>query len=242
MNRRLLPLLACVVPLTAAGGPAASPAAAQQGSACAGFGPIQVKVDIQVAPLRRDYGRSLAQLASMPGRAPGPVGASTGHILGLSQAKYGEQSQLGAMVQPMGDGTYCGGANMLTVAFGYQERIVYVARELPQGSCIHAEVLKHEMRHIAVDEQLLREFAPTIKRRLEATLTQVKPVRARSKDQAMNALQQPVNAALRQMMQEFGQERDRRQAEVDTVAEYERVSRSCNGEISRYIPKGKGRL
>ncbi|WP_448203262.1 hypothetical protein [Azospirillum sp. sgz302134] len=235
-------LLSAVLALAGAGMLTASPAAAQAGGACPRFGPIEVKVEFQVAQLKRDYGRSLAQLASMPGRAPGPAGASGGHILGLAHARYGEQSQLGALVQPMGDGTYCGGANALTVTFGFQERIIYVARELPQGSCIHREVLNHEMKHIAVDEQLLREFGPTIKHRLEGVLAQTRPVRARSKDQAMNVLRQPVDAALRQMMAEFGKERDRRQAQVDTVAEYERVSRSCDGEINRYIPKGKGRL
>jgi hypothetical protein len=237
-----LHLLMCLLVLAGAGMLSAYPAAAQQGGACPRFGPIQVKIEFQVAQLRRDYGRSFSQLASMPGRAPGPAGASNGHILGLALAKFGENSQLGALVQPMGDGTYCGGANVLTVTFGFQERTIYVARELPQGTCIHNEVLNHEMRHIAVDEQLLRDFGPTIKNRLEATLAQVKPVRARSKDQAMRALRQPVDAALRQLMQEFGRERERRQAPVDTVAEYERVSRSCNGEINRYIPKGKSRL
>ena len=237
-----LPLSAYLLSLGVAGMLAASPAAAQLGASCPRFGPVEVMVEFQVAKLQRDYNRPLAQLAAMPGRAPGPAGASGGHILGLAHAKYVEQSQFGALFQPMGDGTFCGGAKALAVAFGFQERIVYVARELPQGSCIHREVLNHEMKHIAVDEQLLREFGPTIKRRLEASLSQIKPVRARSKEQAMNAVRQPIDAVLRQMMQEFGRERDKRQAQVDTVAEYERVSRSCNGEINKYIPKGKGRF
>jgi len=242
MTMSRVPLSVYILPLAVAGMLAASPAAAQQGASCPRFGPVEVNVQFQVAKLQRDYRRPLSQLAAMPGRAPGPAGASGGHILGLAHAKYGEQSQLGALFQPMGDGTFCGGAKSLNVTFGFQERIVYVARELPQGTCIHAEVLNHEMKHIAVDEQLLREFGPTIKRRLETALSQMKPVRARSKEQAMNAVRQPIDAVLRQMMQEFGRERDKRQAQVDTVAEYERVSRACNGEINKYIPKGKGRF
>lgn len=220
----------------------ARPAAAQSGPACPRFGPIEVKVEFEVAPLKRDNNRSLSQLAAIPGRAPGPAGASHGHILGLTHARYGEQSQLGALFQPMADGTYCGAAKSLTVTFGFQERIVYVARELPQGTCIHAEVLNHEMKHVATDEGLLREFGPTVRRRLEAALSQQRPVRARTREQAMSAVRRPVDATLRQLMQEFGAERERRQARVDTAAEYERVTKSCNGEVMRYIPKGKGRV
>lgn len=222
--------------------PAMAQTGAQQGASCPRFGPAEVNVQFQVAKLQRDYTRPLAQLAAMPGRAPGPAGASHGHIMGLAHAKYGEQSQLGALFQPMGDGTVCGAAKTLNVTFGFQERIVFIARELPQGSCIHGEVLAHEMKHIVVDEQLLREFGPTIRRRLESALSQARPVRARSQEQALNAIRRPIEATMRQMMQEFGRERERRQAKVDTVAEYERVSRSCNGEINRYIPKGKSRL
>ncbi len=241
LRRRLL-LPACLVLLGGAGLLSAAPAAAQQGGACPDYGPTQLKVDVLTAPLRRDYGRSINQLAGMPGRAPGPAGASNGHILGLALVKHGERSNLEALIQPMGDGTFCVTPKLLTAGFGYEERTIYVARELPQNSCIFGEVLSHEMKHIAVDEQLLREYAPTLNRRLEAVAARMKPVRARSKDQAMRALLLPVNSLLRQMLQEFGQERERRQSQVDTLAEYERVSRSCNGEINRYIPKGKRRV
>lgn len=218
---------------------APDPAAAQSGgrASCPSFGRPKVTIDYQMAPIRRDDGKSLAQLARMPGRKPGPAGSAHGHVLGLTQARYGESSKIGALFQPMPGGTVCGALQSLDVTFGFQERTVLVARELPKGSCIHGEVLEHEMKHIATDEKLLKEFGPTLERRLEAAAARIGTVRARSQEQVLAAVRKPLEAEMRRLFQEFGQKRDRAQAKVDTVAEYDRVSQSCGGEVSKYLPE-----
>ncbi|AWK87196.1 hypothetical protein [Azospirillum thermophilum] len=221
----------------AVAGAAALRAEPAHAAACRPGPPAQVKVDLQFAPLRTDLTKSVAQLGAMPGRAPGPAGVSQGHVLGLTQARYGEQSQLSAIFQAMPDGTVCAQPRALLVNFGIQQHVVLVARELPPDSCIYREVLAHEMRHVAVDQALVREFAPIVRRRLDDALAAAGPVHARSQQQALAAIRRPVEAALRSTIQEFGRERDRRQAEVDTREEYERVSRACNGEVSRYLPR-----
>ncbi len=241
MTRSRPPLPACLLPLCLAAGLLLPAPAAAQSAACPRFAPAKVSLELELAPLRRDFNRSMSQLAAMPGRAPGPAGAAQGHILGLASAKYGERSQVGLLFQPMADGTVCAAVQSLVVDFGFNERIIYVARELPSDSCIHREVLNHEMMHVAADERLLREFTPVARRRLEAALAQARPVRARSQEQAVSAVRRSLDSAMRQVMAEFGRERDRRQARLDTVAEYERVSRSCKGEVNQYLPKGRGR-
>ncbi|HYH19177.1 MAG TPA: hypothetical protein VD995_11225 [Azospirillum sp.] len=215
--------------------------AAAQSNGCPAFDRPTVQVDFQAAPLGRDDTRSTAQLAGLPGRAPGPAGASGGNILGLAHAKYGEQSQLGAVFQPQRDGSVCAAVSSVKVTFGFIERVVYVARELPRGSCIHGEVLAHEMKHVATDEALLKEFQPEIRRRIETAAARLGTVRARSQQQAVQALRRPLDAALKGLLQEFSRNRDDRQARVDTIQEYQRVSRSCGGELGKYI-KGKAKL
>ncbi len=242
--RRLPILLSCA----AVGALFALPAAAQpagqsagQSAGCGAFPAPAVTFDLTLVPIQRNDGLSIAQLARVPGRAPGPAGSANGHVLGLTQARYGEQSQVGALFQPMADGSFCAAAKTLAVSFGFQQRVVYVARELPSGSCIHGEVLGHEMKHIAVDEGLLREFAPLIRRRLDETVVRLGPVRSRSQQQAMAAIRRPLEVALRTAMQEFGRERDRRQALVDSPQEYERITRVCNGEVRNYLPQAPAR-
>ncbi|WP_162801081.1 hypothetical protein [Azospirillum brasilense] len=215
---------------------AAQTAVAQSGVAtCPDFAPGRVILDLQIAPLRTDYSQSIRQLAQKPGRRPVAGRTANSHTLGLAAIQYNQQWQAGVMTASLGQGRYCGAAQTLTVTFGYDERTVYVARELPQGSCIHGEVLAHEMRHVAVDEQLLREYVPVLKRRLEDVVGRSRPVQGRSERQVMAAIEQPIKAAMRQLMDEFGRERNARQARIDTPAEYERIGQSCDGEINRYL-------
>ncbi|WP_085557176.1 hypothetical protein [Azospirillum agricola] len=217
--------------------PAAGQGLGAQGLSCPVFPPASVSFDITLAPLQRNDGLAIAQLTRLPGRTSGPAGSARGHVLGLTQARYGEQSQVSALFQRLPDGSYCASANVLTVSFGFQQRVVHVARELPPGSCIHGEVLAHEMRHVAVDEALLREFAPVIRQRLDEAVARLAPVRSRSQQQAMASVRRPLEAAMRTAMQEFGRERDRRQAQVDTVEEYARIRQVCNGEVAKYLPQ-----
>lgn len=234
-RRSLLSLLIAVP-----GALLALPAAAQ-GMDCGAFPPVALSLDIAVAPLQRNDGLGIAQLGRLPGRSPGPAGAARGHVLGLTQARYGEQSQVSALFQRLPDGSYCASASKLEVSFGYQERTVFIARELPAGSCVHGEVLAHEMRHVAVDEALLREFAPLIRRRLDEAVARMAPVRSRSQQQAMAAVRRPLEQAMRAVMQEFGRERDRRQARIDTVEEYARIREVCDGEVNKYLPQPPAR-
>ncbi|MBY6261490.1 hypothetical protein EI613_06040 [Azospirillum sp. 412522] len=230
MTVRLLFLVLPGVLLTA------TPAAAQS-NGCGGFPPPKLALDTVLAPIQRDDGLTVAQLTRLPGRTPGPASTGDSHVLGLTQARYGEQSQVSALFKTMGDGTYCASASALTISFGFQQRIVHVAREIPADSCLYGEVLAHEMRHVAVDEALLNEMMPQIRSRLDQVIGELAPVRSRSQSQAMAAIRRPLESAMRRIMQEFGRERDRRQAQVDTVEEYERVSRVCNGEARNYLPK-----
>ena len=235
--RCLFPLLAAVL-----GGMSSVPApAAAQSNGCDGFPTPTLSVESVLAPIQRDDALTVAQLTRLPGRSPGPVGTTSGHVLGLTQARYGEQSQVSALFKAMGDGTYCSAPRAVTVTFGFQKRTVHVAREIPAESCLHGEVLAHEMRHVAVDEELLREFMPQIRSRLEEVVARLEPVRSRSQAQAMAAIRRPLESAMRGIMRDFGRERDRRQARIDTVEEYERVSRVCNGEARNYLPKPAAR-
>ncbi|WP_051340222.1 hypothetical protein [Azospirillum halopraeferens] len=219
---------------------AAAPAVAQA-DGCPAFERPQVSVSLTNAPLRRDFTRTIQQLARIPGRAPGPAGSGSGHILGLAHAVFQQTYDIAVSYGQLGDGAYCGALASVSVTFGTQERVVYVARELPRGSCIHREVLDHEMQHVAVDDALMEEYLAIIRRRVAAVAAQTGTVRSRSRQQVMTTLRRPIDAEMRTILDEFTRERDRRQAGVDTVDEYERVSRSCGGELGKYVT-GQGRM
>lgn len=238
--RRLLPSAAILLVAGACWLAAPAPAAAQTHD-CPAFDAANVTVSFRNAPLRRAFDRSIQQLARMPGRAPGPAGAGNGHILGLAHAVFEQSYDIGVSYGPVGGGAFCGALTSLDVTFGTRERAVYVAKELPRNTCIHREVLDHEMHHVQVDEALMKEFLPTVKRRLATLAGRMGTVRARSQQQVMASLRKPIDAELKKILNDFTREREKRQARIDTLDEYDRVSRSCGGELAKYV-KGKGKF
>ncbi len=214
---------------------AVSQPATAQGTGCPGLSRPELVIDTQQVPLRQDFTKPQAQLQTFPGHSTGPRESRGGLVLGLAHATFGERWQISAYYQPQPGGGVCAGLSRLAVSFGFQERVIYVARELPQGTCIQQEVYAHEMKHVAVDEGLLKEFIPVFKRRLEVVVARQGAIRAHSQNQATALLRQPIDAAVKGLMQEFANEREKRQMKVDTIQEYRRVSGSCNGELGKYI-------
>lgn len=212
-----------------------SPAAAQTVAGCPAVGPVEVVLLPLDAPLRIDTSRSAAHLTSMPGRAQSPAGWRAGRALGLTAAQFTAQSRFQLVFQAEPGGV-CGSVRTLTIHFGYARRTVYIARELPPQSCIYREVMAHEMEHVAIDDRVLEEFRPRLRQQIQGLVDQLRPVRGRTPDQVARTLQRSVETVVNRSMEEFGRERDRRQARLDTAEEYTRVSQACGGELAEYLP------
>lgn len=220
----------------------AGPVAAQPRSGC----PAADRVDLAIETLDSDvkyvFNRSVYELSDMPGRSHVPPGLTHAPVLGLSTVRLGIDSEMAAIFSLGANATVCGRLSMLQVRVGYQERTVLVAKELPKGSCIHNEVLTHERKHVAVDDAMLKTFTSLVRPRIEALIARIGPVVARSQSHAMNVLRGQVDRELDALSREMNRERDRRQAEVDTLEEYQRVTDSCNREVRKYLKGDKARM
>lgn len=219
---------------------ATTPAAAAD--PCPTVDKIDLVVETLNPPVRHIFDRTAAQLTAMPGRGHGPQGTLKSAVLGLSTVRFGFISEIGAFFSLGPNATVCGRVNMLKISFGYQERMVLVARELPKDSCIHGEVLAHEMKHVAVDDALLAEYADTVRKRLEGFVAGLGPTVSRSQNHAMTVMRGQVDRELESLNREFSRERDRRQMQIDTLEEYRRVSDSCGGEAVRYLKGRSARM
>lgn len=223
--------------LAAASGPAAAAV-----DACPASGKVDLLVETLDTPVKHLYDRNTGQLTAMPGRGHGPQGTLKSAVLGLSSVRFGFISEIGAVFSLGPNATVCGRITLLKVAFGYQERTVLVARELPRGSCIHNEVLAHEMKHVAVDDAMLAEYVAVVRQRLEGLTARLGPVVSRSQNHAMTVMRGQVDRELESLNRDFSRERDRRQMLIDTLEEYRRVSDACDGEAVKYLKGRNARM
>jgi hypothetical protein len=122
----------------------------------------------------------------------------------------------------------------IVVTYGYNPMTVYIAKEFPARSCAYNEIYEHEMRHVRTYQDHLiaieKNLTETLSRRFATGAPWRGPV---GNTHAM--LQRELDDRwLPFIKREIGKV-EATQALIDTADEYERVSRSCNGEIRRRI-------
>ena len=122
----------------------------------------------------------------------------------------------------------------IVVTFGYDPMTVYIAREFPERSCAYNEIYAHELRHVKTYHDHLAaiegELTETLRRRFATGSPWRGPV-----GNAQSILQRELNDRwLPYIKREIGKV-ESSQALIDTADEYERVAKSCNGEIRKRI-------
>lgn len=218
-----------------------APSAFAQGRAvaCPAFKPPSIELDTQQAPVSHDFGKPLAALERLQGNRRTIHGGKGSHVLGLAHARLVSRVQFTVSIARLPDGTFCAAPATVRASFGFSESRVLVARELPRGSCIHGEVLAHEMRHVEVDRALLQEYTPKIRAALEETIERIGSVRDRNEKAILAMIKNRIESGMKASFRQFEAAREQRQEQVDTPAEYDRVSRSCGGELGRVLRGGR---
>ena len=122
----------------------------------------------------------------------------------------------------------------IVVTYGYDPMTVYIAREFPEQTCAYNEIFEHELRHVKTYQKHLvaieGELTETLRRRFATGTPWRGPV---GNTHAM--LQREIDDRWLPYIKREISKVEAAQAMVDTPDEYERVSKSCNGEIRRRI-------
>ncbi len=188
---------------------------------CAKLPPTNFEIVAVPLTLEHDDSRSIAALTAKTGSALG-----THRTLGLTTAMFGQSTDIQLnMVDDRRKSRACG-APHVRIELSMQPVTVFVASELPVGSCQHEVTLSHEMKHVEVFREALDRAVRDLERDLPAAIG----VELR---QATNPgeLQQRFVVSVRNYLAQFMRERqrilDEAQSAVDSPEEYARVSTAC---------------
>ena len=133
------------------------------------------------------------------------------------------------------DGISCAHVERADVTIGYRNVTVYIAREVPQNTCGFEEIMAHEQKHIAVNRQILQEYMPIIEGRLKDYLRLNGVFREQNLDYAVSLLREKLQEILNGLGQQMTDENRARQHQVDSPAEYRRLTVSCNGQLAGVV-------
>ncbi|HEU0117572.1 MAG TPA: hypothetical protein VFR09_02965 [Alphaproteobacteria bacterium] len=191
-----------------------------------------------------DYHHNLRDLQSLSHDPSHQVhGTHRGLTLGLTSYEPMMAFKVPMKGVKFSNGLACAHVEHVDVTVGYQNVVVYIPTEVPQGSCGFNEVMAHEQKHIAVNKRLLEKYLPIIQEKLEAYLKLNGVFREQNADYAAKLLQDKLQVIVNDVSSEMMNENQREQQLVDSPEEYRRVSATCNGQLTmtatQYYRTGK---
>lgn len=110
------------------------------------------------------------------------------------------------------------------------EPTIYVAKEHPEGSCMHDSILQHEMKHIDVDREILKKYSSQIEddlKKVSSKVGVVGPVSKQTSEQTREKMMAIIEKTVSNRAEKMYAERRERQQGIDSLQEYERVTNSC---------------
>jgi hypothetical protein len=223
-------LVSGLIALLAGGGAVAASFYDAAPVTCALFPPPVVTVHYQSAPVRYDFTKSIAELSSIKSDTANPYGPGAHtYTEGLRADRpiIETRSSEKVTTYPV-QGLFCIGYNTVDVTVQLKPTI-YIAKRWPPGACRDA-IMGHEQKHIAVDHEVMADFVKRVKERVMAATRDVGtlgPLRLEDQESTEAYLTGAIRTAINAEADHLHAVITERQSHVDTLPEYERVSRIC---------------
>jgi len=194
-------------------------------------------VPVTVTPVfdepRFDASQGLASIQAIAGDKRHSIPQYHSTTMGITRYEPILEFHVPAEIESVPGGPGCVRIGHIDVTVGYRDVTVYIAHEIMPGSCGFQETLEHEEKHIAVNRQLLDEYVPLIEDRFRSYVQLNGTFRVDRAEDAKPLIDQKLQAIMDEMMQRMETENIRRQREIDSPGEYDRLSHVCNGDLGR---------
>lgn len=129
------------------------------------------------------------------------------------------------------DGTSCTHVEHVDVSVGYENVVVYVARDIPQDSCGFHEIMAHEQKHINVNMRILQKYVPRIETELHAYLQTNGINKDADVELAMKDIKARLHEIVASILENVSHQNELLQQDVDSPEEYARITASCDGQL-----------
>ncbi|HBM90279.1 MAG TPA: hypothetical protein DD400_00125 [Rhodospirillaceae bacterium] len=218
----------------------ASPVSAEQSYGCPPFEEAKVVVRPLLNTPKIDTSQRLTALRAMASSKDQARFSSTSHEtpVGLTAAnlKFDSSYQIVTKISPR-DHKVCTQIGSFNLTFGFEDTTVYIAHELPYGSCSYKTVLEHEFQHVQTDRNLVRLYAQKFPALLKKAIREIGVLRVSSAPLAESMIRDTVSRYMHDLSKNLSTVREKQQLKIDTKEEYARLSKSCNGRLSKIIAR-----
>lgn len=191
----------------------------------------QVSVTPQTQEISYDYDQTSAALSAMKSDTVSPYAPDADVTTGGLRADRPEtriEVRWNILEYPV-LGLVCLSYDRVDITTTLKPKI-YIAKDFTTDRRCKAAILEHEKKHVLVDRQIINKYAPKIGQAVKDTIDEAGALGPYKKDELDHWQKQMIEhveaAAARHRLQ-MEKEMRARQAEVDSLEEYNRVSKIC---------------
>lgn len=195
-----------------------------------------IQVLPKTADIRYDYSRTTAQLSAMGSNTVNPYAANLDTTTGglrSDAAKIISHIKMGTQIYPaLKVGCIWYDSIVVNIALN---PVIYIAREYQQEPCKSA-ITGHEIKHVAVDRAVMNKYAAEIGRALQSSVNQagaLGPFNAQEMPRQQDRLIKHIQSAIDSQQLMLEKEMRTRQGHVDSLEEYQRVSKICKDVLKK---------
>jgi hypothetical protein len=197
--------------------------------------PPLVSVRAEINPASYDFTRGIAQL-SADGNTVAPRHLPEfKYTLGTTAMVSHPQWETTFATHVRSDGTLCWKVDKLQITVEVHTK-VYIAKEAAKGSCLWNETMKHEAKHVKIDQVIFPRLADTIRPSIVRKIART--YFAQNLAQAERDAEKLMRTAIEGAIDTFLRKRNRTQLSIDTAEEYSYISHVCgNAEVAAAVTR-----
>jgi hypothetical protein len=207
-------------------------AAAPRPAGAAACPPTEASPSVTLATLpghiQYDTSRGRDELDRLQGRAGSADRRNGWHPIGLTLTELQFRMQIRVNTLARADKSHCAVLAAVDATLGYDRITIYVDRRYKPGSCQHQSVLDHEHEHLAVFRDTLAIYAPRVEERLGDAARRMKPVTARTAEEAAAKLQRALQREMEPLFNEMNRRLDADNGRLDSKTNYLSEQSRCS--------------
>lgn len=195
-----------------------------------------IRVLPQTADIKYDYSKTTEELTAWQSNTVNPYAANLDTSTGGMRADRPEirsSIKMGTMTYPS-LAVGCMWYESVTVDIKMNP-VIYIAREFQQEPCRSA-IMEHEVKHVRVDREVMNKYAAEIGRAIQSAVNQagaLGPFNVNEMPRHQEAYINHVRSAINSQELMLTKEMRTKQGQVDSLEEYERVSKICKNAIRK---------
>jgi len=193
---------------------------------------IRLAFDTIFIPVSYNHSLSIDEIRQLYKQDKEHLTKSHSNAIGITYAEIGMSFAASTRSLPLQEGGYCIYLDEVKATFGFDKFEVHIAQEYKKRSCEYRTILDHENEHVAINNDVIKNYGARIRLSLEEQLSIMPPTFVALSELGVDRAIQELHRRIEPTIQAFITEQRRRNATIDTDANYGALQNLCENWMS----------